>query len=71
LTGVDVGERLISVWGAQSSPGGYISEHTCDPLVLLAAPFPDRMLALAMAEVGRMANDPMPVTHRAPRVAVL
>ena len=57
---------------AQSTPGyGYISEHTCDPLALLAALFPDRMLALVMAEVERMANDPLPMAQRAPRVAAL
>jgi hypothetical protein len=44
---------------------------TCDPLALLAALFPDRMLALVMGEVERMANDPMPVAQRPPRIAVL
>jgi len=49
----------------------YISEHTCDPLSLLAALFPDRMLSLVMAEVERMADDPLPVAKRAPRIAAL
>ena len=49
----------------------YISEHTADPLALLAALFPDRMLALVMGEVERMANDPLPVAQRAPRIAAL
>jgi len=73
VSGVGVGERLSIIFpGAQSSPGyGYISEHTCDPLALLAALFPDRMLALVMGEVERMANDPLPVAQRAPRVAAL
>jgi len=73
VRGVGVGERLSIVWpGAQSSLGsGYISEHTCDPLALLAALFPDRMLALVMGEVERMANDPLPVAQCAPRVAAL
>jgi hypothetical protein len=73
VRGVGVGERLSIVWpGAQSSLGsGYISEHTCDPLALLAALFPDRMLTLVMGEVERMANDPLPVAQRAPRIAVL
>jgi hypothetical protein len=73
VRGVGVGERLSILWpGAQSSLGsGYISEHTCDPLALLAALFPDRMLALVMGEVERMANDPLPVAQRAPRVAAL
>src|SRR5262249_5337069 len=71
VSGVGVGERLSIIWpGAQSSSGyGYISEHTCDPLALLAALFPDRMLTLVMGEVERMANDPLPVAQRAPRVA--
>jgi len=71
--GVGVGERLSIVWpGAQSSSASwYISEHTCDPLALLAALFPDRMLALVMGEVERMANDPLPLAQRAPRIAVL
>jgi hypothetical protein len=73
VRGVGVGERLSIVWpGAQSSSAsGYISEHTCDPLALLAALFPDRMLSLVMALVERMANDPLPLAQRAPRVAVL
>jgi hypothetical protein len=73
VRGVGVGERLSIIWpGAQSSAGsGYISEHTCDPLALLAALFPDRMLALVMGEVERMANDPLPVAQRAPRIAAL
>src|SRR5262249_42586186 len=41
------------------------------PLALLAALFPDRMLALVMGEVERMANDPLPVAQRPPRIAVL
>jgi hypothetical protein len=42
VRGVGVGERLSIVFpGAQSSSGsGYISEHTCDPLALIAALFP-------------------------------
>jgi hypothetical protein len=73
VRGVGVGERLSIVWpGAQSSSGyGYISEHTADPLALLAALLPDRMLALVMGEVERMANDPLPVAQRAPRIAAL
>ena len=73
VRGVGVGERLSIIWpGAQSSAGsGYISEHTCDPLALLAALFPDRMLGLVMGEVERMANDPLPVAQRAPRIAAL
>jgi hypothetical protein len=73
VRGVGVGERLSIVWpGAQSSSGSwYISEHSCDPLALLAALFPDRMLDLVMGEVERMANNPLPVAQRAPRIAVL
>jgi hypothetical protein len=73
VRGVGVGERLSIIFpGAQSSSGsGYISEHTCDPLALLAALFPDRLLSLVMGEVERMANDPLPVTHRPPRIAAL
>jgi hypothetical protein len=73
VRGVGVGKRLSIVWpGAQSSSGsGYISEHTCDPLALVAALFPDRMLSLVMTEVERMANDPLPMAQRAPRVAAL
>jgi hypothetical protein len=72
VRGVRVSERLSIVWpGAQSSSPGYISEHTCDPLALLAALLPDRMLSLVMTEVERMANDPLPLAQRAPRVAAL
>ena len=71
VRGVGVGERLSIVWPGAQSPSGYISEHTCDPLSLLAALFPDRMLSLVMGEVEQMANDPLPVAQRAPRVAAL
>jgi hypothetical protein len=73
VRGIGPGERLSIIFpGAQSSSGyGYISEHTCDPLSLLAALLPDRMLALVMGEVERMANDPLPLAQRAPRIAVL
>jgi hypothetical protein len=64
-------ERLSIVWPGAQSSSGYISEHTCDPLALLAALFPDRMLALVMGEVERVANDPLPVAQRAPRIAAL
>src|SRR5262249_54425022 len=63
--------RLSIVWPGAQTPSWYISEHTCDPLALLAALFPDRMLALVMGEVERMANDPLPVAQRPPRIAVL
>jgi hypothetical protein len=73
VRGIGPGERLSIMWpGAQSSAGSsYISEHTCDPLALLAALFPDRMLALVMGEVERMASDPLPVAQRAPCIAAL
>jgi hypothetical protein len=64
-------ERLSIIWPGAQSSFGYISEHTCDPLARLAALFPDRMLALVMGEVERMANDPPPVAERAPRIAAL
>jgi hypothetical protein len=71
VRGVGVGERLSIVWPGAQAPSTYISEHTCDPLALLAALLPDRMLSLVMAEVERMANDPLPVAQRAPRIAAL
>ena len=71
MRGIGVGERLSIVWPGAQTPSPYISEHTCDPLALLAALFPDRMLALVMGEVERMANDPLPVAQRAPRIAAL
>ena len=71
MRGVGVGERLSIVWPGAQASSGYISEHTCDPLALLAALFRDRMLALVMSEVERRANDPLPVAERAPRIATL
>ena len=38
---------------------------------MIAALFPDRMLSLVMTEVERMANDPLPVAQRPPRIAAL
>jgi hypothetical protein len=55
----------------QAPPDVTPSEHTCDPLALLAALFPDRMLSLVMTEVERMANDPLPVAQRPARIATL
>jgi hypothetical protein len=71
VRGVGVGERLSIVWPGAQAPSGYISEHTCDPLALVAALFPDRMLSLVMTEVERMANDPLPLAQRAPRIGAL
>jgi hypothetical protein len=71
VRGVGVGERLSIVWPGAQTGTQYISEHTCDPLSLLAALLPDRMLRLVMGEVERMANDPLPVAQRAPRIAAL
>jgi hypothetical protein len=62
-------ERARAEGAGRSS--GYISEPTCHPLALLAALFPDRLLSLVMGEVERMANDPLPVAQRAPRIAAL
>ena len=71
VRGVGVGERLSIVWPGAQTASQFISEHTCDPLSLVASLFPDRMLALVMAEVERMANDPLPVAQRPPRIAAL
>ena len=38
---------------------------------MIAALFPDRMLSLVITEVKRMANDPLPVAQRPPRIAAL
>jgi hypothetical protein len=72
VQGVGADERLSIVWGpgAQQS-STFLQERTCDPLALLAALFPDRLIALAMSEVERMANDPLPIAERPPRIAVL
>jgi hypothetical protein len=71
VRGIGPGERLSIVWPGAQTPTAYIAEHTCDPLALLAALFPDRMLSLVMTEVNRMANDPLPVAQRPPRIAAL
>jgi hypothetical protein len=71
VRGIGVGERLSIVWPGAQTPTAYIAEHTCDPLALLAALFPDRMLSLVMTEVERMANDPLPVAERPARIAAL
>jgi hypothetical protein len=71
VRGIGPGERLSIVWPGAQTPTAYIAEHTCDPLALIAALFPDRMLSLVMTEVERMANDPLPVAQRPPRIAAL
>jgi hypothetical protein len=71
VRGIGPGERLSIVWPGAQTPTAYIAEHTCDPLALLTALFPDRMLSLVMTEVERMANDPLPVAQRLPRIAAL
>ena len=71
MRGIGPGERLSIIWPGAQVRSGYIAEHTCDPLALLAALFPDRMLTLVMGEVEWMANDPLPVAQRPPRIAAL
>jgi hypothetical protein len=71
VRGVGVGERLSIVFPGAQGGTQYISEHTADPLALIAALFPERMLALVMGEVERMANDPLPVVERPRRIAAL
>ena len=71
VRGVGVGERLSIVWPGAQGGTQYISEHTTDPLALLAALFPDGMLSLVIGEVERMANDPLPVAQRTPRISAL
>jgi hypothetical protein len=71
VRGIGPDERLSIIWTGAQTPTGYIAETTCDPLALLAALFPDRMLSLVMNEVERMANDPLPVAKRPPRIAAL
>jgi hypothetical protein len=71
VRGIGPGERLSIIWPGAQTPTRYIAETTCDPLALLAALFPDRMLSLVMTEVERMANDPLPVAQRPPRIAAL
>jgi hypothetical protein len=71
VRGIGPGERFSIIWPGAQTPSGYITEHTCDPLAMLAALFPDRMLSLVMTEVERMANDPLPVAQRPPRIAAL
>ena len=39
VSGVGVGERLSIIWPGAQASSGYISEHTSDPLALLAALF--------------------------------
>jgi hypothetical protein len=65
------GHHCIRCGYLASLSSGYISEHSCGPLALLAALFPDRMLTLGMGEVERMANEPLLVAQRAPRIAEL
>jgi hypothetical protein len=71
VRGVGVGEHLSIVWPGAQLSSTFLAEQTCDPLALLAALFPDRLIALAMREAERQANDPLPVAERAPRIAVL
>jgi len=51
VRGVGVGESLSIVWRGAQTPSPYISEQPVNPLALVAALFPDRMLALVMGEV--------------------
>ena len=71
VRGVGVGEHLSIVWPGAQQSSTFLAERTCDPLALLAALFPDRLIALAMSEVERQANDPLPVAERPARIAAL
>jgi hypothetical protein len=44
-------------------------ERSCDLLAMLALMFPERLEEVAMAEIERAANDPVPVDERERRVA--
>jgi DNA repair exonuclease SbcCD ATPase subunit len=71
VRGVGIGERLSIVWPGAQQSSEYYQSHSCDPLALIALCFSDRLVAAAMREVERMANDPLPVAERAPRIAAL
>ena len=64
-------EELKIVWpGAKQTASGP-DERSCEPLAMFAMLFPEKLADAAMAEVVRMANDPVPLSERPARIAAL
>lgn len=63
VKGVGTGDKLKIIW--HGAPIAGPDERSCDPLAMLAALFPNQMVALAMASVERDCNTPLPVKERA------
>jgi hypothetical protein len=58
------GETLKVFWpGAKETMSGR-DERGCEPLALFAVLFPDKLVDAVMAEVERMASDPVPLAER-------
>jgi hypothetical protein len=71
VRGIGEGEVLRIIWpGAKETASGR-DEHTCDPLALFAILFKDCMVDTIMAEVTRLANEPVPLAERPKRIAAL
>ena len=71
VRGIGAGEELKIVWpGAKQTASGP-DERSCEPLAMFAMLFPEKLADAAMAEVERMANDPVPRSERPARIAAL
>jgi hypothetical protein len=76
LSGVGQGENLQIVWPQHANVNrarpnvGYVANRA-DPLLLAAYLAPDVLTEKLMAEVMAIANDPLPVAARQPRIAAL
>jgi hypothetical protein len=71
VRGTGAGEELKIVWpGAKQTPSGP-DDRSCEPLAMFAMLFPEKLADAAIAEVERMANDPVPSSERPARIAAL
>jgi hypothetical protein len=71
ISGIGDGERLKVTWPGAGWDSSGPREHRADILPMMALLHGDPMVAALMAEITRMANDPMPPAARKRRISEL
>jgi hypothetical protein len=71
ISGVGSGERLKVIWPGSGWDSSGPREHRADILPMMALLHGDAMVAALMAEITRVANDPMSPAQRAARIREL
>ena len=71
MLGIASGEQLRIIWPGTKHTASGPDERSSEPLAMFAMLFPEKLADAAMAEVERMANDPVPHSERPARIAAL